>query len=223
MTLSLLLISQSSYAALEDLTTYTESDPDSAITVTSTRSTFTNIQSRAHTSYVYKDYGAAHFTDFIHRFTVFVSSASTTSMLVPWMMTNTAAQDFKDAENANVGQVIYLYRDGSNVDYIGIEDEANDNGASWSGFVLNTIYYLEVQRSGTTLSCKIYSDSGYTNIISTISITCNTTSWRYFNCLASENSGASTSIVKSGYSENYDFSATPTVSTGTSNFMQVLE
>lgn len=117
-------------------------------------------------------------------------------------MTNTSAQDFKDAENANVGQAVYFYTDTSGVHFIGIEDEQNDNGDSYSGASLSTNYYLEIQRSGTTLTCKIYSDATFTTLVDTLSIVCNSTSWRYLSAFAGENSGFAGTVQTSGYFEN---------------------
>jgi hypothetical protein len=181
----------------EDFTTYTEVDPSSRWSQITTRNTGANVQ-RQMDSYVYKDYTSNFFGDYIHQVDIYCSSQPLNIMqTVVWGVTNSPGSilDMTD------GQVVTMGAD-TMQRYIRLRDIGNGNSATYV-FSLSTAYYLVIQRSSTTCTCKIYSDSARTTLLTTLSITCQTVTFRYLEIGASQESGTLVSGW-SGYSENLD-------------------
>lgn len=181
----------------EDFTTYTEIDPSSRWSQTTTRNTGANVQ-RQMDSYVYKDYTSNFFGDYIHKVDIYCSGQPLNTMqTVVWGVTNSPGSilDMTD------GQVVTMGADATQR-YIRLRDIGNGNSTTYV-FSLSTAYYLVIQRSSTTCTCKIYSDSGRTTLLTTLSITCQTVAFRYLEIGASQESGT---VVTgwTGYSENLD-------------------
>ena len=158
--------------ALENWTTWTETDANSKLTVaantlTVTAGTFNDSFS------VGKDYGASHFGNFNHEFQIKTTTrGSGSNARVYWMMGNDTLQQRYGTHN---GILIYGWADSGSL-YLE-ETGGSYQSASYSN---NTDYWLRIERTGgTALSCKIYSDSGRTNLLSTLSITVANTAYRY--------------------------------------------
>jgi len=190
--------------AVEDFTTYTETDPGSDITVTSTKIDCINFDD-SQTYNVYKDKGTDHFNALDVDFETYLSSSSTSNAQFGPGFVNTATPATETRANLattdcwNVIYVsgtvrIYLIR-GAFV--------ANDSYQSLSA---NTTYYCTYTRtaSSDTVTLKIYSDSGRTSLIDTLSVSGfgTSTKWQYMYGLLMHT--GSDGANNTGYIQNID-------------------
>ena len=181
--------------AIENLTTYTEVDPRSEITVSSSRVTFTNARNVA--CYVYKDFGANFFNgNFVHEFTVsFTSGSNTWEPFICWQLANSVGPSY-------LGLFVQMRNYGSGVRILALDpnDPININNGG--------VYYVRVRRDesiGTygRLYLEVYSDSARTNLVgSKYKDLTAKDDFRYYYAFSSENAG--TSYYASGYIENVD-------------------
>jgi len=197
--------------ATEDLTTYTEVDPESDLTVTSSKVDIDTMDFD-YDAYVRADKGANHFGDFEHlvtsEFTAY-SALWTTSCF--WALGDGVGDvSYTDMNTVNKGLFARMRWTGSAVE-ARLKDCTNDNTDVWAGASTATPYYMTIERSGTTLTCKIYSDASRTTLEDTLSITCGTDLYRYI--FATMAGGSSTgSREYTGYVEDLDLqeAAAPT-------------
>ncbi len=184
----------------QDFTGYTEVDEDTDITVTSTKIDVVTMRRDA-LSYVRSpDFGAGHFGDFEHLITFYQTSGDRYSIASFWAVSN-GSNTIQQMDTNNEGMDARIYNvAGANVPEMYILDSTNDNADSYTG-TNATIYYCTFERSGTTLTNKIYDDSGRTNLLDTPTITCGATTYRYVYGLQSRESGTESITI---YSENLD-------------------
>jgi len=140
--------------------------------------------------YVYKDFGSGYFTDFEHLFDMFWDGASHNT--AGWMMFWGLSNDLDDAYAWTNGLKIYGEEFSSQVKYTLTDVGGASDNTGWITF--HVWYYCRVQRSGTTVTLKIYSsevlrDAGGSPDVDTLSITGATTAYRYSYALSSWNSG----------------------------------
>ena len=139
----------------EDFTTFTEVEEDDRIQKTATHVDF--LDRRDETTYLYKDYGADHFSDFTHWLNVYRDTHGNGSFVCFWLLANVvkgekAMRDDHDAHIfANFGGTL-VGSDLSEVDSLG-----NKYSAGWEALSLDTWYYVAISKSGTTLTLDIYS------------------------------------------------------------------
>lgn len=187
--------------AYEDFTTYTEVDPYGRWFQSASWVLASGVRVNED-SYVYKDYGAGYFDgDYIHECEVKFQSSQQWGRFVLWEVTNNPGS----LNDMTEGQYLFFYRPSS------IEMTLRDKGLSNSSSVFtmtaDTYYYLRIERSGSTVTCKIYSDSARTNLLDTLSVTCETDSYRYLVAGASnEGSGTYNAF---GYIRNLEFLPVP--------------
>ena len=153
----------------EDLTTYTEVDPDSKLTVTAAKVAAAGLE-RGVSSYVYKDKGAAHFNgDFEHKCEITCASVSGLGIMYPWALAN-AINDINSIDVAGGDALLAWDLYGTNI-RIGevVAGTRYDDEYTLAG--TGTKYYLRIKRDesvGTygTLYCYIatgnYDDEGGT-------------------------------------------------------------
>ncbi len=191
-------------AAEKFLTNYTEVDTGNYLTVSDPKILATALDQDTN-AYVYKDFGANYFDKLDVLFELYLGSGSQTGAehMLPDFTTalltkfnEAAAYDLLVSAykaSASVLQ-IYMYR-GNNVAY--------DGSVNLS---LDTIYYCRLERAAgnNTATTKIYSDSGRTTLVDTLSVAgYSTTKWRYaYGFLA--NSHATTGRDFTGYIQNMD-------------------
>lgn len=200
--------------SVEDLTTYTEVDPGTYLSVTSSRSTFTNM-TQAIDAYVYKDKGVDHFDgNFEHLITVYQGQTENIGdpYVTHWCLANMVNDYYYIFLNADSLAIDVRSLHGS-PPYITIQLRETVAGTRYSFTAhdesINTPYYLKIKRNeavGTygTIYCYIYSDSGRTNLLATLSGALHEKEdFRYIYTTQSWNSGSSNSICD-GYSENLD-------------------
>ncbi len=186
--------------AVEDFTTYTEVDPAGDITVTATRCDVVTMEAGVE-AYVRKDKGAAFFGEFEHRVTAHIGTGDPYGMWCPWGLSN-GSSTYVAMGAADEGVMAFLYRTSLGEYKIYLVDFTNDNAEAWLA-AANTTYYLTIERSGTTLTCKIYSDSARANLLNMLSIVCGADTYRYIFAVASWDRDAFTDAL-SGYVENLD-------------------
>jgi hypothetical protein len=158
--------------AIEDFTTYTEVDPNSRISVTSSTITATALP-RNEDSYVYDDKGVAHFDgDFEHLITTKTTNVLSVSVCGSWVLTNTV-DDLFGLITANESFLILQHNSGSS--YLlreFISGTAYTDSATLTG---GQTYYLTINRDESIgsfgqLTCLIYSDSGRTILVDTLTL-----------------------------------------------------
>ena len=154
----------------EDFLTYVEYDPNSHITVAEHH--IDHLAFRNEDAYVYKDKGANYFGDFLHF--VDIKANFNWGLGIVWSLQN----DIDDAYGLHLASKTFIcvnvynwsapaeptisLREGyGGVQYVD----------SWPSAVGSTWYYLVIQKIGTALTCKIYSDSARTVLLKTLSLT----------------------------------------------------
>ena len=174
--------------ALEDYTSYTEVDVG-ANRITFTGTDHINHRSqRNETTYLYDDKGAAHFGNFEHLVDAETDFEDAYSHGVPWEVAN-ALGDIRTLRDASE-KLIYssFYRDGSSNLVLRLENFDGANGTLDAYTCLaNTRYYLTIERSGTTGTIKIYSDSARTTLLDTLTLTVENDTFRYIYACSSLN------------------------------------
>ena len=194
--------------AYENLTTFTEVDPSSHWSQTATRNTAFQV-ARNENSYVYKDYGVDFFGDYEHWFDLRITGIESgggtgDNQLGMWAVTNSPAK----YGSLFTGQYAHVYHDSgtSYIIYLWDAGLSNWDSSGWS-FNDNTTYYLKVSRVGTTATLIAYPTANdrinNTNAITTLTVTCQNTTFRYLQVGMSAGTTAITKHI-SGYMENFD-------------------
>lgn len=191
--------------AYEDLTTFTEQDPNNNWSQTSSRNTGSPRGNE--TSYVYKDYGASFFGNYEHDIDIRCTQMFTSRSMMIWGVSD----NISNYNGLSKGQILRFNYDtvktGTRV--IWLEDREagfNANSNPYYAISLNTTYYIRVSRSSSTVTAKIYGSSSDrtndTNILATLSTSCGTDSYRYLYVGTSVTDGNSNQTA--GWIENVD-------------------
>jgi hypothetical protein len=180
-------------AAEEDLTTYTEVDPNSRITVTAPKSTFAFLKTDE-TAYVNEDFGVDNFGNFEIRANIKATYHDQESFSLMLGLSNTLDDTFGWGD----GVKVEFTRNVSNEIILTLEEI----GGSFDEYeaALSTDYYVTFKRVGTTITLEIYSDAARTTLLDTLSIIGATTEYRYFYVTSSSNRG--TLKQSSGYTQD---------------------
>jgi hypothetical protein len=201
----------------EDLTTFTEVDEDSDITVTATKCSFDTLRTGA-VSYVYKDYTIDYFGDVVIDFEVKIDSGLMTTECVLFGLSNTVGT-FKDMSDANDGLIVWARIDFDITLFFRIQDFNTDNvDTYWDLGDSSDLLYCRFERSGEVATCKFYSDSERTTLIDTVTIACETGTKRYLYVLASREGTVLPDRQITGYSQNFTLdpvSSSPIYKVGT--------
>jgi len=197
----------------EDFTSYTETDPNSNIAVTADTITFTNVRAKYDTFYVYKDKGAAHFDgSFEHLHKHYATAVGDTCSISSWLLSNVLGDENYLRTNSYDMLNYKLYYDAANGRrmYMAEMDGASFYWDYYTGWLLSTVYYIEVERDenvGTygTLYARICTGNYYGlggSLVDTLSITLHTSKkdFRYIDACTgyddNDNTNASTGYVK---------------------------
>ena len=160
--------------AYEDFTdpSWIEVEPDDRIQKTANH--VDHLAYRNEDSYLYKDKGVNHFTDFEHLVDVRSDFASSLGTGIIWMLANDLDDFYFLYVNSKDFIGIRFYR-ASPYPYYRIKLCECDSGilyeTEWKDGAINTWYYLKIKKVGIDLSCEIYSDSERTTIITTLNLT----------------------------------------------------
>lgn len=200
---------------MEDFTTYTEQNGD--ISVTSSRCTFITMR-RDSVARLYKDFSAGHFGDFEHDFTSVINIAEAgDSSDRSWGNIHSLTDTVDLARNINDGFYISVSQNSDVFGNFRYQLTQKEDGTKLD-FDLGVIrlvdfYYLTIKRSGTLGTVKIYSDSDRTNLLETLSITCNTTTYQYLLVVQAGGWTSDPADYINGYIEDLDFQTDPTPTT----------
>ena len=189
--------------ATQNLTTYTEVDPNNHLSETATRVTASTLN-RDETAYLYKDFGVDYFNALDIDFEIIVGAASSTAGGFGGLcVSNTldsidgfSAYDISALAHESASAPnhrIYLYRG------------AVAAGEAY-GINPDTLYYLTLERvsGSSSVQLRIYSDSGRTTLLNTLNIAGfdTATKYRYLMPMNGYNDGGGGSF--DGYVQNVD-------------------
>lgn len=185
--------------ALEDFSTYTESDSNSRITVTSTKAE--RILYQACVGSVYKDFGVGYFDTFTsHQFTSYLTYYSTyNEVAIFWGLSDTPEANDSNLDEANKGVTLENVYFGSR--FIRLKNYNGDSSDTTSDEDIvsdGTVSYYTVTKTSDTVTVSIYSDSERTTLEDTLSVSVSD-SYRYLSVLGSNSAG-----YMSWYTENLD-------------------
>lgn len=167
---------------MEDLTTFTETDPNGDLTITTSTATFDTMRRDA-VAHVKKDYGAGNFGDFSISFEFKITASENYSVLAFLLLSSNPNFDtwYELISAANEGIAVYFYHNPSgSVRQVGIRDYGTANSQTYN-ISLNTAYFCNLVRSGTSISLYIYSDAAHTNLLATLTVT-GTATTKQFLC-----------------------------------------
>jgi hypothetical protein len=193
-------------ADFQDFNTYTEVDPNSRITVATSKVTASGV-TQQEDAYVYKDFGVSYFNALNIDFEAYIDSTGGNNVnnLVSSGLTSATVNDGSGWAATDVG-VGFQYADagGGNIGRIYLIRGALVANDSFDG-IPDTLYYLTLLREAAndTIELKIYSDSSRSTLLDTLSVAGYgaATRYRYLYPLTSYNSGdAGRSFV--GYTQN---------------------
>ena len=166
----------------EDFTTYTEVDPNSHISLTSTN--INHIAWLNEDAYVYYDYGVAAFGDLYHEIEAmyvnnFGGSGYRKSFF--WGLTNEVndGKYFFDNDKDCIFASYTRRTNGTEMFHLQAQDGSTYYDDYYESPDLDVWYYFTIERNGSTATLKIYSDSARTVLVDTLTITCPTTKFRY--------------------------------------------
>lgn len=148
----------------EDFTTYTEVEPDDRIQKTTNHIDIHT--ERNEDSYLYKDYGVNHFTDFTHDVNFYINSVGIGQrpIVLVWLLSNdlddyyglitnsktAIGVRFYSRTDANYYRILLTESYGGTEYWNLFEDSPDEDG-------YDTWFYLKIMKSATSLKCGIYS------------------------------------------------------------------
>ena len=189
--------------AIENLTTYTEVSGAGTITVTAPSASFASMR-RDDVAYVYKDFGVGNFGNFDIDFEFHISDGDNQGVVAVCSVSNTIGT-FTTQLNANDTIMVFAYNNTANLQLYLI-DYNTDNSDTYINGGESTLdpLYCTFKRNDTIATLDIYSDSGRTALVDSLSITCETGTKRYLYALVSRDAGDSVADTISGYTQNFE-------------------
>jgi len=146
-----------------DFTTFTELDPDSHISYTADRMTFTGMTRKLPVSYLYKDYGAGYWGNtWNFNLTLKVTSTVAEGLTHLVTMSNTIATHH--LLTAYVGLYVYVTDGGNQFKIILQSKNESSDAFIHYGHDGTKIYYLNFWRNGEDIYVNIYNDSARTDL-----------------------------------------------------------
>ena len=180
-------------SAYEDFTTFTEVDIG-ADRIQKTANHIDHLAYANENTYLYKDYGIGHFGDFTHKFQ-FKVDASTKHHSNVYLLANEINISISLILGNKTHIKVFSYE---NKIYLRERYGGTSYTDYYTGVSIDTWYYIRVVKSGTSLNVYIYSDSGFSNLIDTLSLTLQANhTFRYLYPANTHNSSAD-------YSANLD-------------------
>ena len=174
---------------LLDYLSFVEEDPNTHLAVASQHLTFEAYLNED--CYLYKDFGVNFFGDFEHKVDIKGTGVDAYEMGYFYLLAN-AIDDAKGLNDANETFIAVRLK-GALLDVQYIELVEGYSGTVYYdqySFTEGTDYYCTIVKTGTGLSCKIYSDSDRTNLLHTLQLTLHADhEFRYLYGCNSENSG----------------------------------
>ena len=196
--------------ANEDFTTYTEVDDADDITVTSSKVTATSMQLLVF-SYVSDDKGINHFAgDFEHKFTTeFSNAVGSAGECAAWHLCNTlGGYHYYSGYSRKYNHLTIVLMISVPTIQLWENNGSENNVTDDYGGSVSTTYYMTVKRDENvgdygTAYLYIYSDSGRTNLLDTLTITLQAKQdFRYVCVMNAE--GYNSIHAINAYTENLD-------------------
>jgi hypothetical protein len=158
----------------ENFTTYNEVDPNNHIACTANHIDWTS--KRNETAYSYKDKGINHFADFVHKIDVKLVSGDIYCTSPFYALTNDLGNLYNLKGNQKPWIAVRMAKAENDVVQFLLTEclagtEYHDITLVGDNFLINTMYYCTITKSGTSLTCKIYTDSARTTLKKTLSLT----------------------------------------------------
>jgi len=197
---------------MEDFTTYTETDPDAKLTVTSSKITIAS-GSDNNTYNVYKDFTTDYFNALDADFTIRLTTGVTTDSQIGVAFVNTATPSTENAGGNLDTTDLYVCGYWYNATYIYLNRGNFAAVADFaSGLSLDTDYYCTIVRtaSSDTVTCEIYTDSGRTSLYDTLSVSGYGTGTKWQYCYGLMNAEFNENNVLNGYIENLELNISST-------------
>lgn len=180
----------------EDLSTYTEVDPNSHISATSSRMTGTAIN-RNETAYAYYDKGADYFDALDIDFDIKATNLDSNDILGVFGISNTL--NHMGAFGKSDIRVVYYGPLGGSTSL-----NLNANTGDTMTISLDTIYYCTLERSAgsANISLKVYSDAARTTLLDTLTVTLETASTKHRYIFGISSKYTNLNYAANGYVEN---------------------
>ena len=179
-------------AAIDLAATYTEVDPNSRISASTVTATFAGI-ARNEDAYLYKDWGAGYFGDFVHDFETTGTTWANGSKLVVWGLSNSLAS------KASWAAGLYLQL-GATSTTAGTYTLGEIGGSTSVGAsIAKAIMYWRIERNGTTLTAKRATSAANRTAktwAETLTITVATTTYQYQYAGSSVNDTDATTVTQ---------------------------
>ncbi len=168
---------------LEDFTTFTKVDEEGTLTVTATKVTGT--ADRNVDTYTYKDFTAAHFDTIKHTFATKITIKKHAGFVGAWGINN-AVNDMRNAGNGLY--VAHNYVQTTDIENFYLREYVGSTENNDYDIITPAQFYCKVERSGTTATCKYYSDAAMTVLLGTLSLTIANNKYRYLYAFTSYDS-----------------------------------
>lgn len=125
-------------------------------------------------TYVYKDYGAGYFTDFVHKFNINIQAETGTYNFLAGIAYANGLGDAGTHYSNNWDWLGFaVYDDNTLVECFQLREVENGNQhvSNYYTITVGNDYWIEITKSGTSVDAKIYSDSGFSNLLDTLELT----------------------------------------------------
>ena len=181
----------------EDLSTYTEVDPNSHISATSSRMTGTGIH-RKETAYAYYDKGADYFDALDIYFDIRATNLDSNDILGVFGISNTL-NHIGAFGTSDIKVVFYYPGGGSRGLYLG-----TGGALDYMAISLDTTYYCILERAAgsASVNLKVYSDSGRKTLLDTLTGTMAVASTKHRYIFGISSQYTNNNYAANGYVEN---------------------
>lgn len=153
------------------------------------------------TTYFYKSYGLDRFGDFTHHIDAKIIDMNDGHLGYFYVLSQDLGDWYYLYTDAHTAIGVRFQRGGDGTYYVFLTECHGDLQYTdiYAGISAGTMYYFEIVKSGTSLTCKIYSDSDRTDLIDTLSLTLQANhKFEYAMACSSYDNGSS------GYAGNLD-------------------
>lgn len=200
----------------ENFLTFQESDPDSTITRTSSRVTWTDMLAGAGSAYVYRDMGVNFFdSSFVQTLTINQTASERGGATVGcWAMSNDL-DDFRGLMAGSKDAFVIQFSHAQSPDEVRLKLHELDGGVAYNdgsnGYVTTdgTVYYLKITRDETVgsygeIKLQVYSNAARTTLLNTQQFNLHTSKKDFRYVMPCQSSDETAAITKksSGYSED---------------------
>ena len=152
-----------------DYSTFTEVDPNSHLVLVGTDHLDFDAY-RDEDCYLYKDYGVDYFDDFVHKVDMKFTTNNLGQIGFSWVLANDIDDWYGLHTNSKTAIGVHFEYSPPHIIRLRETHGGSMYGDNYTCSV-DTWYYLTITKSGTALTCKIYSDSARTTLLDTLSLT----------------------------------------------------